>query len=94
MPERWDFFVYRDKENPLLVFLFQRDCAKRRARVDNNKRVMKPTDFEFFLIKFRQELGVEKFKNYLKSVSDSIPYWRSNVPTFAESMETLLVKLK
>jgi addiction module RelB/DinJ family antitoxin len=60
---------------------------------DMTKRAMKPTDFEFFLTKFRQELGTDKYKNALKSVRDSIPYWRVNIPTFADSMESLLTQL-
>jgi DNA-damage-inducible protein J len=64
------------------------------SKGDMTKRAMKPTDFEFFLTKFKQELGTDKYKTALKSVRDSIPYWRSNIPTFADSMENLVRKLE
>ena len=59
-----------------------------------NKRSMKPTDFEFFLNKFKKEYGKAQFDKAIKSVEISIPYWKSNIPTFAESMEVLLTEIR
>lgn len=47
---------------------------------------MKPKDFEFILKKIRQELGQHAFETALKLIGLSIPYWRNNLPTFADSM--------
>ncbi|MBI9008676.1 MAG: type II toxin-antitoxin system RelB/DinJ family antitoxin [Tenericutes bacterium] len=59
-----------------------------------NKRSMKPTDFEFFLNKFKKEYGRAQFDKAIKSIEISIPYWKNNIPTFAESMEVLLAEIK
>lgn len=59
-----------------------------------NKRAMKPTDFEYFLRKFKEELGEVRYRNAIKSVLVSIPYWRTKNPTFADNMESLVIKLE
>lgn len=59
-----------------------------------NKRAMKPSDFEYFLKKFKEEQGIEQYRNAIKSVEDSIPYWRTNIPTFANSMESLIKRFE
>lgn len=59
-----------------------------------NRRSMKTSDFEFFLKKFKDEFGDEMYKNAIESVRISIPYWKSNIPTFAEGMEMLLSKIE
>ncbi len=59
-----------------------------------NKRAMKPSDFEFFLNKFRQELGIKQYKNAINSIQISIPYWNGNNSTFATNMKALLKKLE
>lgn len=64
------------------------------AKGQMNKRAMKPTDFEYFLGKFKEEQGAEQYQNAIKSVVDSIPYWRTNIPTFADSMELLLKNIE
>jgi len=55
---------------------------------------MKTNDFEFFLKKFKDEFSEEMYKNAIESVELSIPYWKSNIPTFAEGMELLLSKIE
>jgi len=59
-----------------------------------NRRSMKTNDFEFFLKKFKDEFSEEMYKNAIESVELSIPYWKSNIPTFAEGMELLLSKIE
>lgn len=59
-----------------------------------NKRAMKPTDFEYFLKRFKEELGEVRYRNAIKSVLVSIPYWRTKNPTFADNMESLVIKLE
>jgi antitoxin component of RelBE/YafQ-DinJ toxin-antitoxin module len=59
-----------------------------------NRRSMKTSDFEFFLKKFKDEYGDEIYKNAIESVRISIPYWKSNIPTFAEGMELLLSEIE
>lgn len=64
------------------------------AEGEINKRSMKPSDFEFFLMKFKNTLSKEEFKNAVRSVEVSIPYWNNNIPTFADSMKDLIAKIK
>lgn len=64
------------------------------SKGDINRRSMKTSDFEFFLKKFKDEFGDGIYKNAIESVRISIPYWKSNIPTFAEGMEMLLSKLE
>ena len=59
-----------------------------------NRRSMKTSDFEFFLKKFKEDFSKEMYKNAIESVKLSIPYWKSNIPTFAEGMELLLSKIE
>jgi antitoxin component of RelBE/YafQ-DinJ toxin-antitoxin module len=59
-----------------------------------NRRSMKTSDFEFFLKKFKEKFSDEMYKNAIESVKLSIPYWKSNIPTFAEGMELLLSKIE
>ena len=59
-----------------------------------NRRSMKTSDFEFFLKKFKDEFSEEMYKKAMESVKLSIPYWKSNIPTFAEGMELLLSKIE
>lgn len=58
-----------------------------------SRRSMKTSDFEFFLKKFKYELGHQRYEKAIQSVEVSIPYWKSNIPTFANNMEDLLKKL-
>lgn len=58
-----------------------------------NRRSMKPSDFEFFLRRFKNELGTDIYNNAIHSIEMSIPYWKSNIPTFADSMVNLLKEL-
>ena len=55
-----------------------------------NKRSMKPSDFEFFIDKFKKNLGETAYQKALHSIEISIPYWNKNIPTFANSMTDLL----
>jgi|GEM_PF-583192 addiction module RelB/DinJ family antitoxin len=57
-----------------------------------NKRSMKPSDFEFFIDKFKKNLGESAYQKALHSIEVSIPYWNRNIPTFANSMTDLLRK--
>ena len=59
-----------------------------------NRRSMKTSDFEFFLKKFKDDLSEEMYNKAIESVKLSIPYWKSNIPTFAEGMELLLSKIE
>ena len=59
-----------------------------------NRRSMKTSDFELFLKKFKDEFSDEIYKNAVESVKLSIPYWKSNIPTFAEGMELLLSRIE
>jgi addiction module RelB/DinJ family antitoxin len=59
-----------------------------------NRRSMKTNDFEIFLKKFKDEFSDEMYKNAIESVKLSIPYWKSNIPTFAEGMELLLSRIE
>jgi len=59
-----------------------------------NRRSMKTSDFEFFLKKFKEEFSKEMYNNAIQSVKLSIPYWKNNIPTFAEGMELLLSKIE
>ena len=58
-----------------------------------NRRSMKPSDFEFFLRRFKNELGTDIYNKAIHSIEISIPYWKSNIPTFADSMVNLLKEL-
>jgi DNA-damage-inducible protein J len=62
------------------------------SKGEENKRAMKPSDFEYFVQKFKQEQNPALFRNVLQSIRVSIPYWRRNIPTFANTMELLLKK--
>jgi len=64
------------------------------AKGELNKRAMKPVDFEFFLNKFKHEFGNDLYQEALQSINISIPYWNSNIPTFADSMKELLKRHK
>lgn len=55
-----------------------------------NKRSMKPSDFEFFIDKFKNNLGETAYQKALHSIEVSIPYWNKNIPTFANSMMNFL----
>lgn len=57
-----------------------------------NKRSMKPSDFDFFIDKFKNNLGETAYKKALHSIEVSIPYWNKNIPTFANSMTNFLKK--
>jgi antitoxin component of RelBE/YafQ-DinJ toxin-antitoxin module len=57
-----------------------------------NKRSMKPSDFEFFIDKFKNNLGETAYQKALHSIEVSIPYWNKNIPTFANSMTNFLKK--
>jgi addiction module RelB/DinJ family antitoxin len=71
------------------AFIYLNIIAKM-VKGEKNTRSMKPKDFEFFLGKIRKELGEHAFENSLKSIGLSIPYWRNNLPTFADSMQEVL----
>lgn len=58
-----------------------------------NKRSMKPSDFEFFLVKFKNTLSRDEYNKAIRSVEVSIPYWNNNIPTFADNMRELLEKM-
>lgn len=58
-----------------------------------NRRSMKPSDFKFFLRRFKNELGTDIYNKAIHSIEISIPYWKSNIPTFADSMINLLKEL-
>lgn len=58
-----------------------------------NRRSMKPSDFEFFLRRFKNELGTDIYNKAIHSIEISIPYWKSNIPTFADKMVDLLKEL-
>lgn len=61
---------------------------------EKNTRSMKPKDFEFFLERIHREIGISAFESALKSIRLSIPYWKGNLPTFADSMQDILDKNK
>ena len=65
----------------------------RLSKGEINKRSMKPADFEFFLKKFKHDLGIEVYNKAIHSVEISIPYWNDNIPTFARSMKELLKRI-
>ena len=71
------------------AFIYLNIIAKM-VKGEKNTRSMKPKDFEFFLGKIRKEFGERAFENSLKSIGLSIPYWRNNLPTFADSMQEVL----
>ena len=75
------------------AFIYLNIIAKM-IKGEKNTRSMKPKDFEFFLGKIRKELGEHAFENSLKSIGLSIPYWRNNLPTFADSMQEVLKRSK
>jgi len=66
------------------------NILNRLAKGEMNKRAMKPNDFDFFLNKFKEEFGHNLYKKALQSIEISIPYWNSNISTFADSMKELL----
>lgn len=75
------------------AFIYLNIIAKM-IKGEKNTRSMKPKDFEFYLNRIKKELGEHAFENAIKSIGLSIPYWRNNLPTFADSMQEVLKKTK
>lgn len=60
-----------------------------------NTRTMKPSDFEYVLIKIKKSDFIKGgYEKALFSLEGSIPYWKETNPTYAESMKVLLKDLK
>jgi len=57
-----------------------------------SKRDMTPTDFEFYLDKFKNEMDHEKFQNAKNTIKRSLNYWRTHNPSFTDKMEKLLAR--
>lgn len=75
------------------AFIYLNIIAKM-IKGEKNTRSMKPKDFEYYLNRIKKELGEHAFENAIKSIGLSIPYWRNNLPTFADSMQEVLKKTK
>lgn len=75
------------------AFIYLNIIAKM-VKGEKNTRSMKPKDFEYFLNRIQSELGENAFQNAVKSIRLSIPYWRNNLPTFADSMQEVLNNTK
>lgn len=55
---------------------------------ETHTRVLKMDDLEYFMGKIKTELGEVEFRNALRSLNQSIPYWREKVPgLFADKVE-------
>jgi len=58
-----------------------------------NTRTMKMKDLEYYMKKIKVELGEKKYQYALRSLKQSIPYWREKVAgNFAEKVEAYCKK--